>query len=246
MQDEDAHLRAPVARGERLAVRPDAQHRVALARVELGYDGDLHDSLTTHMPTFTSAGGWPGCAALRPRAGRDARRGRREPRPQPPRASRRRPRAQPCDRSAVASITPQRQACSRARAAQWRSKPQPMRSGGKGSSVENVERAKAVTGPISTKRCLAHHAARASACQRPGRVGVQVVRRLSQIEREALRKEQEAIEEVVGQLHVVVDHQQPIVARYRRPPHLACEQEVEVLELAEISRRSGVQLDIVA
>ena len=41
VQDEHAHLRAGVARGERLAVRPDAQHRVALARVELGYDGDL-------------------------------------------------------------------------------------------------------------------------------------------------------------------------------------------------------------
>ncbi len=42
MQDQHAHLRTPVARGERLAVSPDAQHRVALARVELGYDGNLH------------------------------------------------------------------------------------------------------------------------------------------------------------------------------------------------------------
>ncbi len=43
MQDEDPRTSAPAgARGERLTVRPDAQHRVAPARVELGYDGDLH------------------------------------------------------------------------------------------------------------------------------------------------------------------------------------------------------------
>jgi hypothetical protein len=42
MQDEDAYIRAGIACGERLPVSPDAQYRVASARVELGYDGDLH------------------------------------------------------------------------------------------------------------------------------------------------------------------------------------------------------------
>ena len=42
MQHEHAHLRAGVARGERLAVRPDAEHRVGRARVVLGDDGDAH------------------------------------------------------------------------------------------------------------------------------------------------------------------------------------------------------------
>ena len=41
MQDQDADLGAGAARGERLAVRPHAQHGVAMARVELGDDRDL-------------------------------------------------------------------------------------------------------------------------------------------------------------------------------------------------------------
>ncbi len=42
VQDQHPHLRARVTRGERLPVGPHAQHRVAAARVELGYDGDPH------------------------------------------------------------------------------------------------------------------------------------------------------------------------------------------------------------
>ncbi len=38
VQHEHAHLRAGVARGERLAVGPDPEHRIAAARVELGHD----------------------------------------------------------------------------------------------------------------------------------------------------------------------------------------------------------------
>jgi hypothetical protein len=74
MQDEHAHLRAGFACRERLAVGPDAQHGVTLARIELGYDGDLHDLPTicaslpirapptihicpVSMPRFTSADG---------------------------------------------------------------------------------------------------------------------------------------------------------------------------------------------
>ena len=43
MQHEHAHLGARVARGERLAVRPDAEDGVGGPRVVLGDDGDLHD-----------------------------------------------------------------------------------------------------------------------------------------------------------------------------------------------------------
>jgi hypothetical protein len=74
VEDEHAHIRACIACGERLAVRPYTQHGIALARIELGYDGDLHDTLTIcaslairapptihicpiSMPFFTSAGG---------------------------------------------------------------------------------------------------------------------------------------------------------------------------------------------
>jgi hypothetical protein len=42
VQDEHAHLGARVARGERLAVRPDPQDGVGGARVVLGDDGDAH------------------------------------------------------------------------------------------------------------------------------------------------------------------------------------------------------------
>ena len=40
VQDEHAHVGAGIARGERLAMRPDPQHGIALAGVELGDDGD--------------------------------------------------------------------------------------------------------------------------------------------------------------------------------------------------------------
>jgi len=42
---QHSHLRARVARGQRLTMCPHAQHRVASARVELRYHGDLHGSL---------------------------------------------------------------------------------------------------------------------------------------------------------------------------------------------------------
>ena len=94
-----------------------------------------------------------------------------------------------------------------------------MRSAGNGSSAENVRRENAVTGPISTKRCLAHDAERAPARDRPGRVRAQAVRRLGEVEREALGEEQEAIEKAARQEDVVVDEQQPVVARRGRLVH---------------------------
>ncbi len=42
VQHDHANLRSSVARGQRLAMSPNAQHRVALARVELRDDDDLH------------------------------------------------------------------------------------------------------------------------------------------------------------------------------------------------------------
>jgi hypothetical protein len=42
MQDQHPYLGPGVAGGQSLAVRPHTEHRIALARVELGYDRDLH------------------------------------------------------------------------------------------------------------------------------------------------------------------------------------------------------------
>ena len=42
VQDEHAHIGAGVPGGARLAMRPDSEHRVSAAGVELGDDGDLH------------------------------------------------------------------------------------------------------------------------------------------------------------------------------------------------------------
>ena len=42
VQHEHAHVGAGVARGDRLAVRPEPEHRVRRARIELRDDGDLH------------------------------------------------------------------------------------------------------------------------------------------------------------------------------------------------------------
>ena len=43
MEHEHAHVGARVARGERLPVRPDAEHGVGGPRVVLRDDRDLHD-----------------------------------------------------------------------------------------------------------------------------------------------------------------------------------------------------------
>ena len=50
VQDEDLDVRTRVARGERLAVRPDAERRIRPARVVLGDDRDLHGS-ARYSPT---------------------------------------------------------------------------------------------------------------------------------------------------------------------------------------------------
>jgi len=42
VQHEHAHIRSGIARGNRLAMSPDPEHRIAAARIELGYDDDLH------------------------------------------------------------------------------------------------------------------------------------------------------------------------------------------------------------
>jgi hypothetical protein len=42
VQNDDTNLSPSGDRGLRLAVSPDAEHRVVCARVELGDDGNLH------------------------------------------------------------------------------------------------------------------------------------------------------------------------------------------------------------
>ena len=55
VQHEHAHVGAGVARGERLAVRPDAEHRVGGARVVLGDDGDAHGHSALHAASVSAA-----------------------------------------------------------------------------------------------------------------------------------------------------------------------------------------------
>ena len=117
-----------------------------------------------------------------------------------------------------------------------------MRSSGKGSSVSKVARANAVTGPISTKRVSRTTLRARRRVWRPGSVRVQPVGGLGELQGEALAQKQEAVEKAVRQLDVVVDHQQPVVARGR----VFGEQQVEVLELPPPAWLTGVQLDVVA
>ena len=78
-QCENAHLGPGVARGHRLAVRPDAQHRIAARRVPLGYDRDAHREAIGRRRTAPRGRGAsrprtrPSCAsARRPGAERSA------------------------------------------------------------------------------------------------------------------------------------------------------------------------------
>ena len=89
---------------------------------------------------------------------------------------------------------------------------------------------------------LAHDAARAPPRLRPRGVRVQAVGGLRDLQREAVTQEQEAVEEAVGKLDVVVDHEQPVAG----VGWMGREQAVEVLELSQPAGRTGVQLHIVA
>src|SRR5437879_5517309 len=114
---------------------PDSQDRVAPAGVELGDDEDLHQRwwVVSVRP-----------ASRAPRYGRSARKARASATA----ASREYASAAGAARWRMdtASSTPQRHPCARARAAQWASKPQPIRSSGKGSNTGKVAWANAVTG----------------------------------------------------------------------------------------------------
>ena len=87
-----------------------------------------------------------------------------------------------------------------------------MRRSGNGSSVANVERANAVTGPISTK-CVSRTQGRGvwrrvtchAACEARSVSGP------CEVESEVLGEQQEAVEEPVWQHDVVVHHEQPVV-----------------------------------
>ena len=95
-----------------------------------------------------------------------------------------------------------------------------MRSSGNGSSTGNARAGEGRHGADLHEARLAHDAARVPARDRPRRVRVQAMRGLRERQREALAQEQEAVEEAARQLHVVVDHEQPVVVRIGpRPAH---------------------------
>ena len=89
---------------------------------------------------------------------------------------------------------------------------------------------------------LAHDAAQLPPRLRPGSVRAQAVGRLGQLQLEALAQEEEAVEKAVRQLHVVVDHQQPVVAICG----VLGQQPVEILELAAGARAVKLHDHVVA
>ena len=96
-----------------------------------------------------------------------------------------------------------------------------MRSGGKGSSVEKVRaRERRHRADLDEAR-LAHDAPGARRVTRPRGVRAQPVRRLGEVEGEALREEQEAVEEAARQHDVVVETQQPVVIPRAGAPRAA-------------------------
>ncbi len=56
VEDEDADVGAGVADGDRLAVRPDAEHGICGAGVELGDDGYAHRRCTASVRWDSLAG----------------------------------------------------------------------------------------------------------------------------------------------------------------------------------------------
>ena len=102
-----------------------------------------------------------------------------------------------------------------------------MRSGGNGSSSPASERWNAVTGPISTSRV------RRATDQRARRTTFQAAwlvwrwRGLRELEAEALRAQQEAVQEVARKARIVVEDDHPVGAFRGR----CLQQRVQVLEL---------------
>ena len=216
VQDEHAHVGAGVARGDRLAVRPDAEHRVGGARIELGDDRDLHRTA-------------PRPARPRRASRTGGRRGTRAPRRRRRRArSRRRPGV--VWRIGVASTTPTGQPCSRGDARpSARRGPSPCAAAGNGSSVSKRrrrerghradldERASRARRRRGRRRVTGH-----AACECSRWAG------WASSEAGVLGAVQEAVEEAARQHDVVVDDEQPVEAGRR----VLGEQRVEVLELA--------------
>ena len=117
-----------------------------------------------------------------------------------------------------------------------------MRSCGKGQQSAERDGRERGDRPDLDERRLARDASRAPARLRPRRMRVQAMRRLGELQGEALAEEQEAIDEPGAQLDVVVDEQQPVVAIGR----MGGEQPVQVLELPSPAGRARVQLDVMA
>src|SRR5205085_7802398 len=143
LECEHPHLGARVARRERLAVRPHAEHRVAPARVVLGHHAHPHDDTVLWVASVS-------CACAAGTNGRPVRNSRASA------IASSWPEAVPTgERSCLtgsASTTPRRQPRSAAGAAQCRSSPQPYLRSGNGVSSSAASLRNAVTGPISTKR----------------------------------------------------------------------------------------------
>ncbi len=115
-------------------------------------------------------------------------------------------------RTATASRMPIGQPRSCASADQRASSPQPVRIGGNGSSGFESARVKADHGAALHERGLAGDATPPAARHLPGGVRASAMRWLGDPQLEALGQEHERIEETAGQRHVVVDHEQPVVA----------------------------------
>ena len=220
VQHEHAHVGAGVARGQRLAVGPDAQHRVVCARIELADDRHLHRWTASVRTSSRRTYGRLGEERARLRLGRVAGVA----------AARRSLRV--ADRRGVDD--PDRPAVLGRDGGPVDVEP-PAHRQALGEGQQHVE-AVAVEGghraDLDEGR-LARGGARVPARHRPGGMRVQPVRGLGELQAGALGGAQEGVQEAARQRDVVVDDEQPVVGRRR----MRGEQRVEVLELAALALR---------
>jgi hypothetical protein len=243
VQHEHAHVRAGVARRDRLAVRPHAEDRVLGAGVELGDDRDPHRYVRSVR------------ASSRLTYGRSARNARASA------IASSRPYAFAAGtacRIGVASTTPIRHPRSRATADPVRVEPPAHPQAGEREQRAERVAVKRGHGPDLDERGLARDRRRAPARDRPRRVRGEPVGGLREAEPEPLGAREEAVEEPRRQDDVVVHDEQPVEPRRpsgRRTPGRRSvrrrgvprgrQKPVQVLELPAPVDAARPQLDVV-
>ena len=214
-----------MAAGERTRVlaAEGPEHRPLGPRVPLG-DHEHPQARAAHRSRLTVAS--VRCASWDGRYSRPAR--NCAPPRSPRHGCRRRPPALlVADRQGVDH--PSRQPCSRARAPQWLSRPQPKRRSGNGISSCATARRNTCQWPDLHVLRAPGERPRPPAGDAPGGVAATGLGRLGQVQRQPLAHREHAVEEARRQVDVVVGDHDPVVVCHRDRGR---QQPVEVLELA--------------